>query len=85
MARLPMSMVGIGIVLMIQGIYGSYALAAASPPPTSSRRPSPPPDRALRRPRRPGQGHAPLLVVSTLGLVGLITAAVTEAPRSGST
>ena len=81
-ARLPMSMVGIGIVLMIQGIYGSYALAGrvsaayviaqaiASP-------------QIARYVDRVGQAKVmrPLLVVSTAGLVGLILAAVNEAPE----
>jgi MFS family permease len=81
-ARLPMSMVGIGIVLMIQGIYGSYALAGrvsaayviaqaiASP-------------QIARYVDRIGQAKVmrPMLVVSTAGLVGLILAAVNQAPE----
>ena len=81
-ARLPMSMVGIGIVLMIQGIYGSYALAGrvsaayviaqaiASP-------------QIARYVDRVGQAKVmrPMLVVSTLGLLGLVLSAVNQAPE----
>lgn len=81
-ARLPMSMVGIGTVLMIQGLYGSYALAGrvsavlvvaqavASP-------------QLARFVDRYGQRRVmlPMLAVSFVGLLGLVLTAVTRAPE----
>ncbi|MCB7135018.1 MFS transporter [Cellulosimicrobium marinum] len=81
-ARLPMSMVGIGTILMIQGIHGEYALAGrvaavlivvqavCSP-------------QIARLVDRVGQRRVmlPLLAVTTVGLGGLILSAVLEAPE----
>lgn len=80
-ARLPISMVGIGIVLMVSGIYGSYGLAGkvsaafvvaqavCSPP-------------LARLVDRHGQARVmrPALVVCSLGVVGLVAAAASHAP-----
>ncbi|WP_435738153.1 MFS transporter [Cellulosimicrobium sp. PMB13] len=81
-ARLPMSMVGIGTILMIQGIYGEYALAGRvaavlivvqaifSP-------------QIARLVDRVGQRRImlPLLAATTLGLGGLILCAVLGTPE----
>lgn len=81
-ARLPMSMIGIGTVLMVQGLYGSYAMAGrvsavlvvaqavASP-------------QLARLVDRAGQRRVmlPLLVTTTIGLLGLVVAAVLRAPE----
>ncbi|SDB87171.1 Predicted arabinose efflux permease, MFS family [Sanguibacter gelidistatuariae] len=81
-ARLPMSMVGIGIVLMIQQIYGSYALggrvsaayivaqAICSP-------------QIARYVDRKGQSliMRPLFVITSASLVGLILCAALRAPQ----
>src|SRR6478609_8299759 len=81
-ARLPMSMVGIGTILMVQGIYGEYALAGrvaavlivvqaiCSP-------------QIARLVDRVGQRTVmlPLLVATTVGLGGLIACAVLGAPE----
>lgn len=81
-ARLPMSMVGIGIVLMLQEIYGSYALggrvsaayivaqAVCSP-------------QIARLVDRSGQSRVmrPLFVVTSLALLGLILCAALRAPE----
>lgn len=81
-ARLPMSMVGIGIVLMIQQIYGSYALggrvsaayiiaqAICSP-------------QIAKYVDRKGQSliMRPLFVITSVSLVGLILSAALRAPE----
>ncbi|HWS57764.1 MAG TPA: MFS transporter, partial [Actinotalea sp.] len=77
LARLPMSMVGIGIVLMVSELYGSYGLAGrvsavyvvthaiCSPP-------------LARLVDRHGQARVmrPALAVSALGLTGLVVVAL---------
>lgn len=82
-ARLPMSMVGIGILLMLQEIHGSYALgsrvsavyivaqAIGSP-------------QIARLVDRHGQSRVmrPMLVATTLSLVALVVCAVTRAPEA---
>ncbi|RHA37044.1 MFS transporter [Cellulomonas rhizosphaerae] len=83
LARLPMSMVGIGIVLMVSAIYDSYGLAgrvsavyviaqAVCSPQLS------------RLVDRHGQARImrPAVAVSAAGLVGLIVAAIAEAPEA---
>ncbi|WP_454042814.1 MFS transporter [Cellulosimicrobium sp. Marseille-Q8652] len=81
-ARLPMSMVGIGTILMVQGIYGEYALAGRvaavlivvqaifSP-------------QIARLVDRVGQRKVmlPLLAATTVGLGGLILCAVLRTPE----
>lgn len=82
-ARLPMSMVGIGTILMIQTLYGSYALAGrvsavlvvaqaiASP-------------QLARYVDRVGQRKVmlPMLALASLGLVGLVVTAVLRLPEA---
>jgi MFS family permease len=83
LARLPMSMVGIGIVLMVSADYGSYGLAgrvsavyviaqAVCSPQLS------------RLVDRHGQARImrPAVAVSAAGLVGLVAASLTEAPEA---
>nr|WP_241744507.1 MFS transporter [Cellulosimicrobium arenosum] len=81
-ARLPMSMLGIGTILMLQGIYGEYALAGrvaavlivvqavCSP-------------QIARLVDRTGQRRVmlPLLATTVLGLSGLVLCAVLRAPE----
>ncbi|GEL96430.1 MFS transporter [Cellulomonas composti] len=81
-ARLPISMVGIGIVLAVSSIYDSYALAgrvsavyiviSSVTAPTIGKLVD-----------RYGQARvmAPTVVVTGVGLVGLVVALVTEAPE----
>ena len=83
LARLPMSMVGIGILLMLQEIHGSYALgsrvsavyivaqAIASP-------------QIARLVDRHGQSRVmrPMLVATTLSLLSLVACAVLQAPEA---
>jgi len=80
-ARLPISMVGIGIVLMVSSLYGSYGLAGrvsalyvvtqavASP-------------QLARLVDRIGQDRVmrPAIAVSSIGLVGLVVSALVHAP-----
>src|SRR5690606_18539280 len=81
-ARLPMSMVGIGTILMIQGIYGSYALAGCVSAVLVVAQ-------ALFSPQiarlvdRAGQRRVtlPMLALTTIGLAGLILTAVLKAPQ----
>ncbi|MFI2567228.1 MFS transporter [Cellulosimicrobium sp. AB352] len=81
-ARLPMSMVGIGTILMIQGIYGEYALAGrvAAALVVAQAVVSP---QIARLVDRTGQRVVmlPLLAAATLGLGGLILCAVLRAPE----
>jgi MFS family permease len=82
LARLPMSMVGIGAVLMVQGLYDSYAMAGRVAAVLGLAQ-------ALLAPQigrwvdRHGQRKVllPALVVSVTGLGGLVTAAVLGAPE----
>lgn len=82
LARLPMSMVGIGAVLMVQGLYDSYAMAGRVAAVLGLAR-------AFLAPQigrwvdRHGQRTVllPALLVSVVGLGGLITAAVLGAPE----
>jgi MFS family permease len=80
LARLPMSMVGIGIVLMISSLYGSYGLAGrvSAVYVISQALCSP---QLARLVDRHGQGRImrPAVAVAALGLVGLVVAATTEA------
>ncbi|MDM7830288.1 MFS transporter [Cellulomonas edaphi] len=82
LARLPMSMVGIGIVLMVSALYDSYGLAgrvsavyviaqAVCSPQLS------------RLVDRHGQARVmrPAVAVSAAGLVGLVVAALADAPE----
>ena len=80
-ARLPISMVGIGIVLMVSSLYGSYGLAGrvsalyvvtqaiASP-------------QLARLVDRRGQDRVmrPAIAVAAIGLVGLVVSALVHAP-----
>ena len=81
LARLPMSMVGIGIVLMVSEIYGSYGLAGrvSAVYVVAHAVCSPQIARLVD-----GHGQArvmrPALVVTALALCGLIVAARTEGP-----
>ncbi|GED10386.1 MFS transporter [Cellulosimicrobium cellulans] len=81
-ARLPMSMVGIGTILMVQGIYGEYALAGrvAAALVVAQAVVSP---QIARLVDRTGQRVVmlPLLAAATLGLGGLILCAVLRAPE----
>lgn len=82
LARLPMSMVGIGAVLMVQGLYDSYAMAGRVAAALGLAQ-------AFLAPQiahwvdRHGQRRVllPALAVSVVGLGGLVTAAVLGAPE----
>ncbi|PJI86767.1 MFS transporter [Luteimicrobium subarcticum] len=82
-ARLPMSMVGIGTVLMIQGMYGSYALAGRVSAALVVAQALGSPQLA-RLVDRYGQRRVmlPMLAATTLGLAGLVITAVTNAPEA---
>jgi MFS family permease len=82
LARLPMSMVGIGAVLMVQGLYDSYAMAGRVAAVLGLAQAFLAPQIARWVDRR-GQRTVllPALVVSVVGLGGLITAAVLGAPE----
>jgi len=76
-ARLPMSMVGIGIVLMVSSLYGSYGLAGAVSAfyVVSQAICSP---QLARLIDRHGQARimSPAVAIAALGIVWLITAAL---------
>jgi MFS family permease len=82
LARLPMSMVGIGAVLMVQGLYDSYAMAGRVAAVLGLAQAFLAPQIARWVDRR-GQRTVllPTLAVSAVGLGGLITAAVLGAPE----
>jgi MFS family permease len=82
LARLPMSMVGIGAVLMVQGLYDSYAMAGRVAAVLGLAQAFLAPQLARWVDRR-GQRTVllPALGVSVIGLGGLITAAVLGAPE----
>jgi MFS family permease len=82
LARLPMSMVGIGAVLMVQGLYGSYAMAGRVAAVLGLAQAFLAPQIARWVDRR-GQRRVllPVLAVSAVGMGGLITAAVLGAPE----
>jgi len=82
LARLPMSMVGIGAVLMVQGLYDSYAMAGRVAAVLGLAQAFLAPQIARWVDRR-GQRTVllPALVVSAVGLGGLVTAAVLGAPE----
>ncbi|PUB28656.1 putative MFS family arabinose efflux permease [Promicromonospora sp. AC04] len=82
LARLPMSMVGIGAVLMVQGLYDSYAMAGRVAAVLGLAQAFLAPQIARWVDRR-GQRTVllPTLAVSVVGLGGLITAAVLGAPE----
>lgn len=81
-ARLPMSMVGIGTVLMVQTLYGSYAMAGRVSAVLVVAQAIVAPQVA-RLVDRAGQRRVmlPLLVTTTVGLLGLVVAAVLGAPE----
>ncbi|HWK91331.1 MAG TPA: MFS transporter [Luteimicrobium sp.] len=81
-ARLPMSMVGIATVLMIQGLYHSYALAGRISAVLVIAQAICSPQLARLVDRR-GQRRVmlPMLGVASVGLIGLIVTAVTQAPE----
>lgn len=82
LARLPMSMVGIGAVLMVQGLYGSYAMAGRVAAVLGLAQAFIAPQLA-RWVDRHGQRTVllPALAVSAVGLGGLVGAAVLGAPE----
>ncbi len=82
LARLPMSMVGIGAVLMVQGLYDSYAMAGRVAAELGLAQAVLAPQIARWVDRR-GQRKVllPALLVSVAGLGGLVTAAVLGAPE----
>ena len=80
--RLPISMLGLGTVVLVERRYGSYALAgAASAVLAASQAGSGPPVSRLLD--RLGQARVllPTLAVHVVGLVGLLGAAQVRAPR----
>lgn len=79
-ARLPMSMVGIGIVLMVSEVYGSYGLAGriSAVQVITHAICSPLLSRLVDR-RGQARVMRPALVVAALGIAGLIVPAVLEA------
>ncbi|MCK9794504.1 MFS transporter [Isoptericola sp. 4D.3] len=81
-ARLPMSMVGISTVLMVQSLYGSYAMAGRVSAVLVVAQAIVSPQIA-RVVDRVGQARVmtPLLVATTVGLLGLVLAAVLGAPE----
>lgn len=80
LARLPMSMVGIGIVLMISTLYGSYGLAGRVSAVYVIAQAICSPQLA-RLVDRHGQARImrPAVALAAVGLVGLVVAATTEA------
>lgn len=80
-ARLPISMVGIGIVLMVSALYGSYGLAGRVSAVFVITQAVCSPQLAKLIDRH-GQARVmrPALAVAGLGLTGLIVAAVQHAP-----
>jgi MFS family permease len=80
LARLPMSMVGIGIVLMISSLYGSYGLAGRVSAAYVIAQALCSPQLA-RLVDRHGQARVmrPAIAVAAVGLTGLIVAATSEA------
>lgn len=80
-ARLPMSMTGIGIVLLVSAVYGSYGLAgtvaAVNVAATATCSPQ-----VARLVDRHGQARImrPLLAVAVSALAGLVVAATLQAP-----
>ena len=80
LARLPMSMVGIGIVLMVSSLYGSYGLAGRVSAVYVIAQALCSPQLA-RLVDRHGQGRVmrPAVAIAAVGLVGLVVAATTEA------
>src|SRR6187551_443339 len=83
LARLPMSMVGIGIVLMVSAEYGSYGLAGrvSAVYVIAQALCSPQLSRLVDR---HGQARImrPAVAVSAAGLVGLVAATLAEAPEA---
>lgn len=83
LARLPMSMVGIGIVLMVSTLYGSYGLAGrvSAVYVVAQALCSP---QLARLVDRHGQSRVmrPAVAIAAVGLVGLIVAALTTAPEA---
>lgn len=78
-SRFPMAMVGIGVVLMVQGLYGSYELAGrVSAVYVLSQAVCGP--QIARLIDRHGQARVmrPLLAVSATGITGLVIAAGDE-------
>lgn len=82
LARLPMSMVGIGAVLMVQGLYDSYAMAGRVAAVLGLAQAFLAPQIGRWVDRR-GQRTVllPALLVSVVGMGGLVTAAVLSAPE----
>jgi MFS family permease len=80
LARLPMSMVGIGIVLMVSTLYGSYGLAGRVSAVYVVAQAICSPQLA-RLVDRHGQGRImrPAVAIAAVGLVGLVAAATLEA------
>lgn len=80
LARLPMSMVGIGIVLMVSTLYGSYGLAGRVSAVYVIAQALCSPQLA-RLVDRHGQSRImrPAVAIAAVGLVGLVVAATTEA------
>jgi len=81
-ARLPMSMVGISTVLMVQTLYGSYAMAGRVSAVLVVAQAVVAPQIA-RLVDRAGQARVmtPMLVTTTVGLLGLVVAATLGAPE----
>lgn len=81
LARFPVAMVGIGIVLMLSAMTGSYALAGSVSATFVIAQAVCAPQLA-RLVDRHGQARVmvPSITVSAVGLAGLVVAAVTEAP-----
>ncbi|KQY22961.1 MFS transporter [Cellulomonas sp. Root485] len=79
LARLPMSMVGIGIVLMVSSLYGSYGLAGRVSAVYVIAQALCSPQLA-RLVDRHGQGRVmrPAVAIAAVGLVGLVVAATLE-------
>lgn len=81
-ARLPMSMIGIGTVLMVQTLYGSYGMAGRVAAVLGLAQAFVSPQLARLVDRR-GQRAVllPSLAVTSVGLAGLVGAAVLHAPE----
>src|SRR3954451_251120 len=81
LARLPMSMVGIGIVLMVSAEYGSYGLAGRVSAVYVIAQAVCSPQLA-RLVDRHGQARVmrPAVGIATVGLVTLVVSSVAEAP-----
>ncbi len=75
LGRMPLSMMGIGVVTMISQLTGRYGSRAPSPPPSPCPRPDRAADLAPGRPARQRRVLRPATLVALLAAAGLLLAA----------